>query len=101
MQVALFGGTPQEKAEQHAVSSPITYAESVQAPVFVIQGRNDTRTPARQMENYVARMQSLGKSIEIHWYTAGHMEMTVEQEIENMKLMLRFAFRILGPLHES
>ncbi len=100
MQAALFGGTPQEKAEQHAVSSPITYAESVQAPVLVIQGRNDTRTPARQMENYVARMQSLGKSIEIHWYAAGHMEMTVEQGIENMELMLRFAFRILGPSHE-
>jgi dipeptidyl aminopeptidase/acylaminoacyl peptidase len=71
--VALFGGTPEEKPDQYAVSSPITYAENVKAPVLIIQGRNDTRTPARPIEMYQERMKSLGKSIEVHWFEAGHM----------------------------
>jgi dipeptidyl aminopeptidase/acylaminoacyl peptidase len=51
-EVALFGGTPQEKPEQYRISSPITYAENLKAPLLIIQGRNDTRTPARRLEIY-------------------------------------------------
>ena len=45
--VAIFGGTPQEKPEQYIESSPMTYVQNVRAPVLIIQGRNDTRTPGR------------------------------------------------------
>jgi dipeptidyl aminopeptidase/acylaminoacyl peptidase len=96
MQVALFGGTPQETPEQHAHSSPMTYIEQIVAPMLIIQGRNDTRTPARQMENFVSRARSLGKSIEEHWYEAGHLEIPIEQEISHMELMLRFASKVLS-----
>jgi len=51
-QRSLFGGTPQEKPEAHAAASPITYAEDVRAPIYIIQGSNDTRCPARQMRGY-------------------------------------------------
>ena len=44
--VALLGGTPGERPDQYKVSSPITYADKVASPVLIIQGRNDTRTPA-------------------------------------------------------
>ena len=47
---ALFGGTPAQKMEAYVRASPITYAEHVDAPVLIIQGRNDTRCPARQVE---------------------------------------------------
>ena len=60
-QVALFGGTPQEKPEKYRRSSPITYAENVKAPVLIIQGRNDTRTPARPAEAYEQKYQSARK----------------------------------------
>jgi dipeptidyl aminopeptidase/acylaminoacyl peptidase len=93
---ALFEGTPQEKPGQYRVSSPITYAENVQAPVLIIQGRNDTRTPARQIEIYVEKMRSLGKSVDIHWFDAGHGSLSVEQNIEFQELMLRFAYQILS-----
>ncbi len=96
LQAALFGGTPQEKPEQHAISSPISYAENILAPVLVIQARNDTRTPARQMEMYEARLKALGKSIQVQWYNAGHMGVSVEQEVEHMEMMLRFAYGVLG-----
>ncbi len=95
---ALFGGTPEEKPEQYAASSPITYVENVQAPVLIIQGRNDTRAPARQIVMYEEKMKSLGKSIEVHWFDAGHMGRLaqVERSIEHQELMLRFAYRILS-----
>lgn len=64
--------------------------------MLIIQGRNDTRTPARPAEAYVQRLQELGKSVEIHWFEAGHLGAGVEQDIENLETMLRFAYRVLG-----
>jgi dienelactone hydrolase len=96
--VALFGGTPEDKPEEYAASSPITYAKNVTVPVLIIQGHNDTRTTPRQVEMYEEKMRSLGKSIEVHWFDAGHMGSfaQVEQSIEHQELVLRFAYRILG-----
>jgi len=94
--VALFGGTPQEKPDQYRMSSPITYAEHVKAPVLIIQGRNDTRTPSRQVEVYEQKLKALGKSIEVQWYDAGHMGAGVERDIQDYEMMLKFAYRALG-----
>ncbi len=95
-----FGGTPEEKPEQYARSSPITYAGRVRAPVLIIQGRNDLRTPARPIEVYEARMRALGKRIEVHWFDAGHMGSfaQVEQAVEHQEKMLRFALGVLREL---
>jgi len=95
-QVSLFGGTPDELPEQHKASSPITYAENVDAPLLVIQGRNDTRCPARQLEVYEAKLRELGKDIHVHWYDAGHAAMVIEKNIEWMEMQLRFVYRVLG-----
>lgn len=93
---AWFEGTPEEKPEQYAKSSPITYVENVRAPLLIIQGRNDTRTPARPIRVYEEQMRALGKPIEVHWFDAGHGSFVVEQQIEHQELMLRFAYRILS-----
>ena len=93
--VALFGGTPQEKPEQYRLSSPITYVEHVRAPVLIIQGRHDTRTPARPIEVYEQKLKTLGKSVEVHWFGAGHIGAGVEQDIKHFELMLKFVYRIL------
>ena len=94
--VAIFGGTPQEKPEQYARSSPMTYAENIRAPVLIIQGRNDTRTPARPVEMYESRLKSLGKDIEVYWFDAGHFGGGVEEDILHQELMLKFAYRVTG-----
>ncbi|MDQ2903427.1 MAG: prolyl oligopeptidase family serine peptidase [Chloroflexota bacterium] len=94
----LLGGTPQEKPEQYWKSSPITYAEQVDAPILLIQGRNDTRCPARQVEAYEEKMRTLGKPIEILWFDAGHGSLSMEQEIAFQERMLRFAYQVLGTL---
>ena len=62
---------------------------------MIIQGRNDTRTPARQVEVYAEKLQELGKPLEIHWYDAGHSGGGVERDIEDAEIMLRFAYRVL------
>ena len=95
-QVALFGGTPQEKPEQYRTSSPITFAANVKAPVLIIQGRNDTRTPSRPVEMYEQKLKALGKSVEVHWFEAGHLGAGVGRDIQNFEIMLRFAYRVLG-----
>lgn len=96
--VAFFGGTPEEKAVQNAAGSPITYAEQVEAPVLIIQGRNDSRTPARPVEMYEERLKQLGKRIEIHWFEAGHIgsSAAVEQAIRHQEVILRFAYEAVG-----
>jgi dienelactone hydrolase len=95
--IALFGGSPDEKREQYERSSPITYAAQVRAPVLIIQGRNDTRCPDRQVELYEAKLRALGKPIEVHWFDAGHAAFAnVELAIEHQQLMLDFALRVLA-----
>ena len=95
-QRALFGGAPEQVPEATRKSSPITYAEQVRAPILVIQGENDTRTPARQMKAYQEKLLSLGKQIEVHWFNAGHGSNSQEQKIQHQELMLNFAYRVLG-----
>ncbi|HKA19171.1 MAG TPA: prolyl oligopeptidase family serine peptidase, partial [Blastocatellia bacterium] len=90
-----FGGAPEEVPEKCAASPPITYAEKVEAPILIIQGRDDARTPPRSIEMYEAKMKSLGKDIEVYWFDARHGSLSVEQNIEFQELMLRFAYRIL------
>jgi dipeptidyl aminopeptidase/acylaminoacyl peptidase len=95
-QRALFGGSPEETPEATQKSSPITYAGQVNAPILVIQGENDTRCPARQMKVYEEKLKSLGKSIHVHWFDAGHGSLSQEEQIKQHELMLRFAYQVLG-----
>ena len=95
-QRVLFGGTPEETPEAHKKSSPSTYAEQIQAPIMVLQGSNDTRCPARQMKVYEAKLKSLGKEIDIHWFEAGHGSRAQEQRLDQQEQKLRFAFEVLG-----
>jgi dipeptidyl aminopeptidase/acylaminoacyl peptidase len=93
---AFFGGTPDDKPEEYAASSPITSVARVRAPVLVIQGRNDSRTPARPVEEYAAQLRAAGKQIELHWYETGHLGplLQVEESIRHQELMLAFAQRV-------
>jgi dipeptidyl aminopeptidase/acylaminoacyl peptidase len=93
---AMMGGTPEEKPEQYAASSPISYVERVTAPLLVIQGRNDMRCPPRQMERYAEKMQALGKPFEIDWFDAGHGAIEIEQWIDFQERSLSFAHRVLS-----
>lgn len=87
---ASFGGSPEDKPELYRVSSPITYAAEVTAPVLIIQGLNDTRCPKRQLEAYEAKMRELGKEIEVVWFDAGHGASSVDEAIGFTERALAF-----------
>ena len=93
----LFGGGPDEKAEAMRRGSPLTYVDDVRAPVLIIQGRNDTRTPARPVERYVERLVARGHPVEIEWFDAGHLGGDDELSIAHQARMLEFARRATGP----
>jgi dipeptidyl aminopeptidase/acylaminoacyl peptidase len=94
---ALFGGPPSEKMEAYVRASPLTYCASVDVPVMIIQGRNDTRCPARQVELYEARMRELGKPIEVIWFEAGHAAgADIERALSHQAAFLEFAQRVLS-----
>ncbi len=95
-QRSIFGGTPTEKPEAHRKASPITYAENIKADILVLQGANDTRCPARQMRVYEQKLKELDKSIQVHWFDAGHGSLDIEETIQHQELVLRFAYRLLG-----
>jgi dipeptidyl aminopeptidase/acylaminoacyl peptidase len=92
---ALFGGTPDERADAYRAGSPLTYADAVKAPLLIIQGRNDTRCPSRQMEVYAERLRELGKTFEIDWFDAGHGVLVQEQQVEQFARMLDFISALL------
>ena len=71
--------------------------ERVQAPLLIIQGRNDSRTPARPVEVYAERLRALGKSVEVDWFETGHAGgfADIELGIAHQERMLRFAQTVL------
>jgi dipeptidyl aminopeptidase/acylaminoacyl peptidase len=94
---AMFGGTPAEKPEQYAASSPIADVEQVRAPLLIIQGRNDSRTPARPVDIYAERLRALGKPVEVEWFESGHSGgfADIDLGIAHQERMMRFAQAVL------
>jgi len=92
----LFGGSPQDVPDRYEASSPITYVGQVKAPVYISAGMNDPRCPIRQIDNYVERLEGLGKTHEVYRYDAGHGSLVVEERIKQLRLELDFALRHLG-----
>jgi dipeptidyl aminopeptidase/acylaminoacyl peptidase len=92
----LFGGDPESRGEAMRTGSPLTYVDDVRAPVLIIQGKNDTRTPARPVERYVEALRARSHPVEIEWFDAGHMGIGNDLAIEHQALMHAFATRIVG-----
>jgi len=93
MDRVLFGGTPTEVPEAFKAGSPITYVDAVKAPVLVTAGENDPRCPIRQIDNYLARMDALGKQHEVYRFDAGHGSLVVTERIRQMAVELDFLRR--------
>lgn len=89
-------GTPTERPEAYAKSSPITYAADVRVPVFVAQLENDTRTPSGQLRNYEKRLTEHGKQIEVAWYGGGHMSYTPATVLSIYERMFAFAAKVIA-----
>lgn len=97
----LVGGTPEEVPERYRASSPLTYVEQVKAPVYISAGMNDPRCPIRQIDNYVERLEQLGKVHEVYRYDAGHGSLVVEERIKQFRLEMAFTESRLGGLRNG
>lgn len=98
---AWFGGTPEERPEAYAASSPATYAERLQAPILVFQARNDTRVGPGQMERFIERLGRLGKPIEVMWWAGGHAYPPKDELIESQDRAMSFAREIVAARSRS
>ncbi|MET8687309.1 prolyl oligopeptidase family serine peptidase [Streptomyces sp. NPDC004732] len=96
MDRTLLGGTPEEVPDRFRASSPLTYVDDVQAPVYISAGVNDPRCPIRQIDNYVTRLAARGAPHEVYRYDAGHGSLVVDERIKQVSLELDFAERYLG-----
>jgi len=96
--LALFGGPPSEKRESYERASPIAYLETVSRPILIIQGRNDSRDPPRQVELYEAKAHALGKEVRVEWFDSGHVGASVDVglAVAHHEIMLRFVYGILN-----
>jgi dipeptidyl aminopeptidase/acylaminoacyl peptidase len=94
---ALFGGSPAEVRDVYVRSSPLTYIDAVAAPVLVVAGANDPRCPIRQIENYLAALDRLGKRHEVYRFDAGHGSLVIEETIRQVGIALDFALRHVQP----
>ncbi|MGV9302418.1 prolyl oligopeptidase family serine peptidase [Nonomuraea sp. NPDC003727] len=90
LQRSLLGGSPDEQPERYHDSSPITYVEKVERPLLILAGVNDSRSPLRQLEEYVSRLAELGREHEVHYYDAGRGGLVVAERIDQMAIMLNF-----------
>jgi dipeptidyl aminopeptidase/acylaminoacyl peptidase len=94
---ALFGGSPDEVRDVYVRSSPITYVDAVAAPVLVVAGANDPRCPIRQIDNYLSRLEELGKPHEVYRFDAGHGSLVIEETIRQVEVALAFALQHVQP----
>jgi dienelactone hydrolase len=93
---ALFGGSPADVPDRYADSSPLTYVESVRAPLLVLAGENDPRCPIRQVDNYLAHLSALGLPHEVYRFDAGHGSMVDDERVAQLRAELDFLDRHLA-----
>lgn len=57
----------------HVARSPLAHAPSIVAPVLLLHGSDDPVVPVEQAERLAARLQALGRAVELHVYEGeGH-----------------------------
>jgi dienelactone hydrolase len=89
---ALFGGSPEELPALYTECSPLTYIESVRAPVLVLAGENDPRCPIQQVDNYLDALAALPDPPEyrVLRFDAGHGSLVIDEHLRYLKAEIAF-----------
>lgn len=88
--LAIMGGGPEDLPELYAERSPITYVDSVRAPVLLIAGEHDSACPIRQVLHYRDALAARGGTVRTHVYAAGHHANSVEEQLLHAEIELAF-----------
>ncbi len=81
---ALFGGSPDEKPDAYADSSPLSWIDQVTAPMLVMAGENDPRCPIRQIDNYLQALADRHADYRVYRFNAGHGSMVVAERLRQV-----------------
>lgn len=96
MDQKIFFGTPETVRQQYQRSSPSAYIQNIQAPVFIIHGKNDARCPSRQILHFEHLLHKAGKSVLVKWFSSGHIGgfTNTTLRVSIIEKVLRFATKI-------
>jgi dipeptidyl aminopeptidase/acylaminoacyl peptidase len=95
--VARVIGDPDADAERLLSRSPVTYADHIRAPLFVIQGASDPRVPRQESDQIVQRLRSRGVDVRYDVYSdEGHVFVKTENRINAFSDAADFLVAHLG-----
>jgi dienelactone hydrolase len=93
-----LGGTPETAPERFRRASPIGWVSQVRAPVWLSQGRNDTRTPPGQAQAYADALRAAGGDVLLEWFEGGHAVPGLDRSLADQGRMLELVDRRLRGL---
>ncbi len=89
--VAAVLGDPDRDADHLTRRSPLTHADSINAPLFVIQGAKDPRVPQEESDQIVARLRDRGVQVRYDVYSdEGHGFLNRKNEIKAYRDIAQF-----------
>ncbi len=92
---ALFGGSPAEKPDAYADSSPLSWVGQVVSPVLIFAGENDPRCPVRQIDNYLDALAGRDNDYAVYRFNAGHGSMVVAERLRQVACEVAYVRRHL------
>jgi dienelactone hydrolase len=93
---SLFGGSPSERPDAYADSSPLTWIDRVSTPLLVMAGENDPRCPIRQITNYLDALAARKADYRVYRYQAGHGSMVVDERMRQVATSIAFVREALA-----
>ena len=95
--MAAWVGDPDTEAEFLLSRSPITYADAIRAPLFVIQGANDPRVVKAESDQIVDALRARGVEVRYDVYDdEGHGFRKREHELKAFEDTSEFLMRYIG-----
>ncbi|MDX2427590.1 MAG: prolyl oligopeptidase family serine peptidase [Xanthomonadales bacterium] len=74
--------------------SPIYHLDKITAPMLILHGKEDERTPFKGAEDFVDALKKDGKTFEYHWYPKeGHGNAKLENRIDEWRRIENFLTR--------
>jgi len=91
-------GDPKARRQQFADVSPLKHAAKIQAPVFIVHGKQDVRVPASHSRRMIAALEEHGKRVESRFFDdEGHGLGYIKNRHLYYADLLQFLNRHIGP----
>ena len=86
-----------EDMEELRAMSPMFHIDEIKAPVLLLHGKEDVRTPFKGAEEFVAALKKKGKTFDYHWYKKeGHGNAKLENRIDEWNRIEAFLKENIG-----